>query len=251
MLSKGREKRTTGDNLLLAGTTATAAGMTNVISVIAFFAFTSNVTGHVAIFAEEIVKGHWHQVFVVFIWLFLFLFGAFLSNYLITSVAKKGTYFSHSVPVLLEIIVLLAIAIYGHQYYQETLRETEFMIAGLLFCMGLQNGMVSTISGGIVKTTHVTGLFTDLGAEISQWLHPSTTNTKVLKDRLYLRFAILGFYIFGGLIGGKAFLSFDFQALYLVCVILLFVAYYDLTMVITRKTIRKIKRPSYEMQEQN
>ncbi|WP_143961031.1 YoaK family protein [Litoribacter populi] len=251
MLRNDQKKRSTKDNLMLAGSTATAAGMVNVASVVAFFAFTSNVTGHVAILAEEIVKGHWHQVYIVLIWLLLFLFGAFLANYLIYSVVRKGTYVAHSVPVIIEIIVLLGVAFYGHNYYSETLRETEWLVGALLFCMGLQNSLVSTITGGVVKTTHVTGLFTDLGAELSQWFHPKTESTKILKDRLTLRFTILSFYIFGGLVGGWFFLRFDFHVFYLVAAIMLFVAYYDMTMLVTKKTIMKIKRPAHEIQEQN
>jgi uncharacterized membrane protein YoaK (UPF0700 family) len=32
--------------------------------------------------------------------------------------------------------------------------------------MGLQNGMVSAYSGAIIRTTHVTGVFTDLGISL-------------------------------------------------------------------------------------
>lgn len=251
MLRNDITKRLTKDNLLLAGSTAIAAGMVNVASVIAFFAFTSNVTGHVAVFAEEIVKGHWHQVFIVMVWLLLFLSGAFIANYIINSVAVKGTYIAHSVPVFIEIVILVGIAYYGHNYYSETLSETEFLVGALLFCMGLQNSLVSTITGGVVKTTHVTGLFTDLGTELSQWFHPKTEKTKVLKDRLTLRFTILSFYLLGGISGGWIFLRFDFNVFYVVAVVMLFVAYYDLTMVVTKKTIMKIRRPAHEIQEQN
>jgi uncharacterized membrane protein YoaK (UPF0700 family) len=38
----------------------------------------------------------------------------------------------------------------------------------MLFAMGMQNAMVTKISQSIVRTTHLTGLFTDLGIELSQ-----------------------------------------------------------------------------------
>lgn len=251
MLRRSCNRRSTKENLLLAASTAYASGATNVASVMAFFAFTSNVTGHVAIFAEEVVKGHWHQVLIVLIWLLLFLFGAFLANFMITSIAKKGRYLSHAAPALLEIIVLIVIAIYGHFHYEETLKETEYMVGGLLFCMGLQNGMVSTITGGIVKTTHVTGLFTDLGAELAQWVHPNSPRSEVLIDRLKLRFTILSFYLIGGLAAGAIFLAMDFLVFFMVIGVLFFIVYYDLTRVITKLTLRKIRKPVLVIQEQN
>jgi uncharacterized membrane protein YoaK (UPF0700 family) len=48
-----------------------------------------------------------------------------------------------------------------YQHYQE-------MDCLLLSSMGVQNSMVTQISNSIVRTTHLTGLFTDLGIELSQ-----------------------------------------------------------------------------------
>jgi uncharacterized membrane protein YoaK (UPF0700 family) len=45
--------------------------------------------------------------------------------------------------------------------------------------MGVQNSMVTQISNSIVRTTHLTGLFTDLGIELSQFFYKSQTNEKV------------------------------------------------------------------------
>lgn len=239
MLRKYRSQRSLKHNLQLAGTTATAAGMVNVASVIAFFAFTSNVTGHMAIFSEEIVKGHWHQVIIVFLWLFAFLFGAFLSNYILLTFDKFNDYLRHALPVILEVLVLAVIGFYGDLYYMETLRETEYLVLGLLFAMGLQNSLVATISGGAVKTTHVTGLFTDLGMEISMYLNPKFRTNKELIDKLRLHFVIAGFYFSGGLLGGFLFLQFGFKVFYAVCIVLLIVLLYDYYKLIKYKFIRK------------
>jgi uncharacterized membrane protein YoaK (UPF0700 family) len=50
----------------------------------------------------------------------------------------------------------------------------------MLFSMGVQNSMVTQISNSIVRTTHLTGLFTDLGIELSQlFFYKKKTNEKV------------------------------------------------------------------------
>lgn len=228
--------------MLLAGTTAVAAGMVNVASVIAFFAFSSNVTGHVAIFAEEIVKGHWHQVIIVFVWLFMFFFGAFLGNFLIKQLEHKGPYFAHSVPVILEIVILVGMAMYGFFFYQETLLETEIMVAFLLLSMGLQNSLVATISGGVVKTTHLTGLFTDLGMEISQWYHPKVKNTPALAKKLELHLTILIAYMTGGLVGGMLFLYFGFLTFLFAGMSMAVVLWYDITWAHANKLAMNFKQ---------
>ena len=73
------------------------------------------------------------------------------------------TYFAHALPIVLEILCLLAVGIYGQFYYEKTLAETEALVALMLFATGLQNGLTASISNFSVKTTHLTGTTTDLG----------------------------------------------------------------------------------------
>src|SRR5690606_32661798 len=73
----------------------------------------------------------------------------------------------------------------------------------LLFVMGLQNSFVTKISNAIVRTTHLTGLFTDLGIEFSQLFFPkSHPHRDKIKATIKLRLYIICFFLFGGLIGG-------------------------------------------------
>lgn len=48
------------------------------------------------------------------------------------------------------------------------LENSNIIAFSLLFAMGLQNALVTKISNATVRTTHLTGLFTDLGIELSQ-----------------------------------------------------------------------------------
>ena len=74
---------------------------------------------------------------------------------------------------------------------------------------GLQNGMVSTYSGAIVRTTHVSGLFTDLGTMLGAWCRGHPFNAR--QGILYL-LLILGF-VLGGSIGALLFGAFQFYAM--------------------------------------
>ena len=75
MLRNYSNSRTLGDNIRLGTLTAFTAGTINIASLLIFLSFTSNVTGHYAIFAAEISQGNWTQVAVVAGWIFLFFFG--------------------------------------------------------------------------------------------------------------------------------------------------------------------------------
>lgn len=243
MLRKGKEERTFKDNLLLASSTAFVAGMTNVAGMIAFLSFTSNITGHVAMLAKKIVNREHHEVMVYILWLLMFLFGAFTANFITKTYSKKGSYRAHAVPVFIEIIILFLVAVYGHHYYSETQTEREVIIGAMLFSMGLQNGLVSTISGGLVKTTHLTGLFTDLGGELSDYLHTEKGKTGPVKQKLTIRLTILSFYLAGGIIGGFMFEEFDFRIFYFIPVILLTVLYYDIYRVLFRRITKFLMYP--------
>ena len=74
---------------------------------------------------------------------------------------------------------------------------------------GLQNGMVSTYSGAVIRTTHVSGLFTDLGLMVGGRLRGHAVNAR--KAVLYL-ILIAGF-ILGGVVGALAFQRWRFDAL--------------------------------------
>lgn len=238
MLRKFNTSRTLQANMKLGGLTAFAAGMVNVASVMAFFAFTSNITGHVAILAEEVARGHWHQVSVVFGWLALFFLGNFMSNFMIINTQRTNNYVSHSIPLILEMLALLAVAIYGNHYYKETLYETEFLVAFMLFAMGLQNGLTASISNHAVKTTHLTGLFTDLAISLSLYTQKRFRHKPLVAERIKLLSVILLCYFSGGVISGWIYLSIGFSVLYYVCGVLGIVLLYDLT-VLTKLLIRR------------
>ena len=238
MLRQSKEARTLKQNLLLASSTALAAGITNAAGMIAFLAFTANITGHVANLAKHIVQQNFREIIVFVIWLFLFFAGAFLSSFIVRSYRHTSSYRAHSIPIIIEIVVLLFVAIYDHNFYQESLFERELVIGAIIFSMGLQNGLVSTVSGGLIKTSHLTGLFTDLGGDVAEWLHPASEKTTVVKEKIYIRITILGFYLGGALLGGFMFDYFDFATFYFVPAILLVILYYDLSHLAVHKVAK-------------
>jgi len=238
MLKRSKADRTLKENLMLASSTAMVSGMTNVTSVLAFLVFTSNVTGHVANLSKNIVEQDFGEILIFVLWLFMFFAGAFLANFIVKSFEAKSYYRAHSIPVVIEIIVLLFVAIYGNNFYRETQSEREIVISVLLFSMGLQNSLVSIISGGLIKSSHLTGLFTDLGGEAAEWLHPRSVKTEVVRNKIYIRLTVLAFYILGGIIGGYFFNLYEFAIFYAIPVILLTILYYDLSELALHKLSR-------------
>jgi uncharacterized membrane protein YoaK (UPF0700 family) len=240
MLTQSKENRTLKANLMLASSTAFVAGVMNVAGVIAFLAFTTNITGHVALLARKVTAQDIGEVITVFAWLFMFFMGAFVSHFLVRSFERQSLYKAHAFPIFLETIILLLVAIYGNHFFNGNDTEREIIIGAMLFSMGLQNSLVSTISGGLIKSSHLTGLFTDVGADLAEWIHPRTDKAEVVKNRLYVRFTVLLFYFIGALAGGYFFELYNFKVFYFVPVILLTILFYDIRGVVFNKFARKL-----------
>lgn len=227
MLRKYSTSRSLSDNIKLGVLTAFVAGMVNIASLLIFFAFTSNVTGHYAILAAEIVKGNFYQVAVVFAWIFLFFFGSFVSNIIVINFNKKNPYLAHAAPLFLEIICILSVGVYGQFYYQETLTETEALLSLMLFAMGLQNGLTASISNFAVKTTHLTGATTDLGILFSMFTQEQFRKNKDLMGRAKLLLSITVAYIVGAIFAGYTYFQLEFKMFYIISAFLMFVLFYD------------------------
>ncbi|MFD2098993.1 YoaK family protein [Flagellimonas iocasae] len=242
MLRKYSNYRSFADNVGLGVLTAFSAGMVNVISVIVFFSFTSNVTGHYAILAQEIAKGNWYQGAVVLIWIFLFFAGNFTSNCLIIhNNTPKGRYVAHAIPVFLEMACLMFVGIYLQYFYTESLQETEILVAAMLFAMGLQNGLTASISNAKVKTTHLTGLTTDLGILFSMFTKKEFRNDKNLTQKAKLLLAIMFSYMAGGILSGVLYYEVQNVTFVIVGMVLGTVLLYDYSKLQVTKFVQRRK----------
>jgi uncharacterized membrane protein YoaK (UPF0700 family) len=78
---------------------------------------------------------------------------------------------------------------------------------------GLQNAMMSTYSGAVVRTTHISGMFTDLGIFLGHAMRGIPIDFK----RLRLCFLIISGFLCGGIAGGIAFHHLGYSALFIPC----------------------------------
>src|SRR5699024_2286813 len=100
-----------------------------------------------------------------FLYILFFLLGSFVSNFLVEIISRKNEDYIYIIPALMESMLLFLTALSGAYLISEDPNTIAYL---LLFSMGLQNSLVTTISNATVRTTHLTGLFTDLGIELSQ-----------------------------------------------------------------------------------
>ena len=88
----------------------------------------------------------------------------------------------------------------------------------IAFACGLQNGLCTTFSGAVIRTTHVTGILTDIGLIIGQAVFHARTRKHLWKLKillpLYLAFCA------GGVIGWQSFQLLKDEAMLVPCTIL-------------------------------
>lgn len=221
------KNRTFIHNLRLATLLSFVAGIVNVTGVLSIKTLTTNVTGHFAYFAEEVMKHNYSAAITFFIFTIFFLIGSFVSNFLAEIISKKHPDLSHVIPITLEIIVLIGVGIFGGQSELSSF-EGKWIAFSMLFAMGIQNSLVTKISQSTVRTTHLTGLFTDLGIELSQlFFYKKPEEKKKLKTSIYLRLSIIIFFFLGCFSGGFMYTFLEMKTLFVSAFFLLVALLYD------------------------
>ncbi|WP_418509315.1 DUF1275 family protein [Corallibacter sp.] len=135
----------------------------------------------------------------------------------------------------------MSVGFYGHLFYKETLSETEIMVALMLLAMGLQNGLTASISNFSVKTTHLTGLTTDVGILTAMFTKKKYRNNKSLRGKFNVLLAIAFSYLTGGILAGVIYFKTKFLVFFAVSGVICFIILYEYYKLKLAKLIR-IKR---------
>jgi uncharacterized membrane protein YoaK (UPF0700 family) len=181
---------------------ACVAGMVNVIGYLGFeHQAVSHLTGTTSLLGAAIAHGDLRSVIHLWGVLIAFCAGAMLSGLIIQDqTLKLGR--RYGVVLALEAVVLLAAI---------PLFKQEQIWGALLAAMacGLQNAMVTTYSGAAVRTTHLSGMFTDLGIGLGHLLRGMPLPVR----RLTLSGLIISGFLAGGVLGAWLYLRLAYDAL--------------------------------------
>lgn len=182
---------------------------------------TTNVTGHFAFFSRAFINEDFSKA-ILYLWFLLsFLAGAFFSNLISEITLRTKENLWYVAPLIVEIILLISVA-------SLTITHPDIIACILLFAMGLQNALVTKVSQSVVRTTHLTGLFTDLGIELSQLFFYKRSIEKIsLKRSIYLKLSIIIFFFAGGIIGGFGYHHLELKVLFIAVACLLIALLYD------------------------
>lgn len=161
-----RDSRT---NTLLASYLAATAGFVNSGGFVMIGSFTSHVTGSVGRVGDDIARGDMPAAVSALSLVLAFFAGAVLATLVLERSDSSRTATRYAVALLAEAAVLLSFVFIAGLSRATHPRILDAEAALLCLAMGMQNSLVTRLSGAVVRTTHLTGVVTDLGIEAARW----------------------------------------------------------------------------------
>lgn len=202
-------QRTSQNNLRLGASLAFVAGATNAGGFLAVGQYTSHMTGIVSSVADHLVLGQIGLALAGLFSLLAFVSGAMTTAWMVNWGLRRNLQSAYGRPLLLEAALLLLFGLFGTGINFFAGLFVPLTVLVLCFIMGLQNAVITKISNAEIRTTHVTGLVTDLGIELGKLLYVNrlTRDRMVMANRKKLRIhlkLIISFFV-GGLLGAIGF----------------------------------------------
>lgn len=216
--------RSDRSNQLLGVVLAFVAGATNAGAYLAVRQYTSHMTGVLSGMADALAMGEWTLAGAALGALLAFMSGAALCAVLVNFGRRRAWQSVFATPLLVEAALMLVFGVLGARLARVEGLFVPATVSLLCFMMGLQNAVITKVSRAEIRTTHVTGLVTDLGIELGKLLYVNrgreshstvlADEVPVLADRTRMRIlaSLLGSFAFGGVAGAIGFQQMGYAA---------------------------------------
>jgi uncharacterized membrane protein YoaK (UPF0700 family) len=239
-------------NRQLAWPLAFVAGAVNAGGFLACGIYTSHVSGSISRIMDELALGHLDSARKFLFIVFSFFLGAFSSATFVHLGKRRRFRSPYGGLLFVEALLLIAFGALMNSKLKENVDVSGLAALGMSFFMGALNAVATKISGAEVRVTHMTGVLTDLGIEISRSLYwhrtvrPKSPTITANWSKIRLHGGILAAFMLGGISGALGFSKYDYDLIYALALILLALAFrpflYDLRIrarVVSRQIARK------------
>lgn len=202
-------QRTPQADLKLGTVLAFVAGAANAGGFLAVGQYTSHMTGMFSALADNLVLGQFVLVGAGIASVLAFLFGAMSTAWIVNWGMRLRLRSAYGLPLLLEAALLLVFGLFGAAMSLWHTVILPVTVVLLCYIMGLQNAVITKISQARIRTTHVTGLVTDLGIELGKLLyvnrHPDMQPVRADRERLRVHAQLVLSFLVGSMAGALGF----------------------------------------------
>jgi uncharacterized membrane protein YoaK (UPF0700 family) len=207
-------RRAAQSDRALATVLAGIAGAANAGGFIVLGSYTSHMTGYLAALADNIVLQNLALVGQSLLAISLFTCGAAGSAFTINWARQHSRRRQYSLPIALQGLLLIALALLGAAHLPAPYAHASGL--GLLcFIMGFQNATITKITYARIRTTHATGMITDVGIELGRAAYGRSFHAPIHADRskLLTLLQLLLTFLLGGIVGaiGYSLIGFTFS----------------------------------------
>lgn len=218
-------------NIQLGTYLAFVAGAINAGGFLAIAQYTSHMTGIISAIGDDIAPGKIIAVLGGISLLLAFVFGAATTAIVVNWGRRRKSHSVFALPLMIEALLLLIFGLVGanlNLYLPLTVPAIALL---LCFVMGLQNAIVTKASSAEIRTTHMTGVITDLGIELGKLVYWNNSSDKqqegfvrANREKLKTHFAIFGMFLIGAIIGAIGFKRFGYIAVVPISLSLILIA---------------------------
>ena len=206
------QHRTGRTNLHIGVILTLVAGALNAGGFLAIGQYTSHMTGVVSMLADQIVLRNFTLAGIAIVSWLAFVAGAVTTSLLVNYLRRAGVGNLYALPLMIEAILILLFGAFGGTLSKHVLADVSLAVVTLCFTMGLQNALITKISRAEIRTTHLTGLTTDMGIEIGKLLYWNSTRpgeervaVRANLSKLRIHATLIASFLIGGIGGALGF----------------------------------------------
>ncbi|MEN0060080.1 MAG: YoaK family protein [Bdellovibrio sp.] len=222
-------------NVAIWLTMAFQAGTINTGGYLSCHRFVSHVTGFGTLIGTEAASGKWYHALGVLSVPGFFIGGTMISALLVDRRIQTNRRPLYPVVMFLIFLLTLSVVLGGQigffgQFGAPIVKQDYILLAALCLACGILNATVTSAFGAIVRTTHLTGITTDLGIGLTRILlhsHKIQPRTNEIRAN-WMRAGIITSFILGSYISAYAYLHSQYWGFLIPCLIAIILFFWSL-----------------------
>lgn len=192
--------------------------------------FVSHVTGFATQFGVDIATSRWLEAAGMSIVPIFFLIGAMTSAFYVDRRITAGKRPEYHILFFMIFMFLLAVSILGPinalgefgvgMTSEHEIKANIILLSLLCLSSGIQNAGITTASNNFIRTTHLTGMTTDLGIGLVRMTSAITKSNKRIEfTKSQIRVLLIASFMIGSIAAAFIFVQFQFYGFIVPCLI--------------------------------